>query len=121
MAAAMVEGLIAKGAYKASQIACLGGSGKSGPALSARCGIRLAASLEDLLGGADTLVVAFKPKHLASADPRLRVLSEGQLVISVLAGKKLDALERANGAKSGKIREKFTRVEDMIAALKTAA
>jgi pyrroline-5-carboxylate reductase len=94
MATAMVEGLIAKGAYKASQIACLGGSGKSGPALSARCGIRLAASLEDLLGGADTLVVAFKPKHLASADPRLRVLSEGQLVISVLAGKKLDALER---------------------------
>jgi hypothetical protein len=35
--------------------------------------------------------------------------------------KKLDALERANGAKAGKIREKFTRVEDMLAAaLKTA-
>ena len=35
--------------------------------------------------------------------------------------KRLDALERANGAKSGKVREKYTSVEDMLAALKNAA
>ncbi len=92
MAAAMVEGLLSKGTYEAGQIACMGGSGTSGPALSKRTGIRLASTLDDLLAGAGTLVVAFKPQHLASADPRLATLTEGRLVISVLAGKKIDAL-----------------------------
>jgi pyrroline-5-carboxylate reductase len=95
MAAAMVEGMIAKGAYGAGKIICIGGTGSSGPALSRRTGIRLAGSLEELLAGAGTLVVAFKPQHLASADPRLAKLSEGRLVISVLAGKTLGALARA--------------------------
>jgi pyrroline-5-carboxylate reductase len=95
MAAAMVEGMIAKGAYAPGKIICMGGSGVSGPALSKRTGIRLAASLEELLAGAGTLVVAFKPHQLAGADPRLGALTEGRLVISVLAGKKVDALARA--------------------------
>jgi pyrroline-5-carboxylate reductase len=95
MAAAMVDGLIAKGVFAPGRIACLGGSGSSGPALAKRTGIRLATSLEDLLSGAGTLVVAFKPQHLAHADPRLRELSEGRLVISVLAGKKVAALAAA--------------------------
>jgi ferredoxin--NADP+ reductase len=51
-----------------------------------------------------------------------------EATLSLLGGKKLrplsfsdwqklDALEKANGAKTGKIREKFTRIEDMLAAL----
>jgi pyrroline-5-carboxylate reductase len=92
MASAMVEGVIGKGAYTAGRIICMGGSGKSGPALSQRTGIRLAHSLDELLAGANTLVVAFKPQHLATADLRLAKLSEGRLVISVLAGKKVEAL-----------------------------
>jgi pyrroline-5-carboxylate reductase len=95
MAAAMVEGLVAKGAFAPNRIACMGGSGSTAAALSARTGIRLAASLDDLLGGAATLVVAFKPQHLASADPRLARLTEGRLVVSVLAGKTLETLSRA--------------------------
>jgi pyrroline-5-carboxylate reductase len=94
MAAAMVEGLLAKGAYGQAQIACMGGSGTSGSALSKRTGIRLATTLDDLLAGAGTLVVAFKPQHLAGADPRLAALTERRLVISVLAGKRIDALAR---------------------------
>jgi pyrroline-5-carboxylate reductase len=95
MAAAMVEGLIAKGVFAPGKIVCLGGSGTSGPALAKKTGIRLATSLDDLLSNAATLVVAFKPQHLASADPRLRELTEGRLVISVLAGKKVSALTAA--------------------------
>jgi pyrroline-5-carboxylate reductase len=92
MAAAMVEGMIAKGTYPRGQMACIGGGGTSAARLSTKTGIRLAGSLDDLMVRADTLVVAFKPQHLASADPRLASLTEGRLVISVLAGKKLDAL-----------------------------
>ena len=93
MAAAMVEGLIAKGAYAAPGRSPAWGARDARPRRSsARTGIRLARSLDDLLAGAGTLVVAFKPQHLAGADPRLGPLSAGRLVISVLAGKTLEAL-----------------------------
>jgi len=95
MAAAMVEGLIAKKAYAPGMIACMGGAGATAAALASRTGVRLARSLDDLLAGAGTLVVAFKPQHLASADPRLGPLTEGRLVLSVLAGKRLESLSRA--------------------------
>ena len=104
MAAAMVEGLLAKGAYPAARISCIGGTGASAPLLSKRTGIRLASSLEDLLKGAGTLVVAFKPQNLAGADPRLAALSEGRLVISVLAGKRIDALGKVFPKARGLVR-----------------
>ena len=92
MASAMVDGLLAKGAATQADLACLGGSGPTAPALASRTGIALAASLEDLTARADTLVVAFKPQQLAGADPRLARLTAGHLVISVLAGKRLARL-----------------------------
>jgi pyrroline-5-carboxylate reductase len=95
MGGAMVEGMIAKGTYGRAQMACIGGSGTSAKTLSAKTGIRLASSLEDLMAGADALVVAFKPQNLVGADPRLVALTEGRLVISVLAGKKVSALSAA--------------------------
>jgi pyrroline-5-carboxylate reductase len=104
MAAAMVEGLIAKGAFAPGKIACLAGTGPTSPALAKRTGIRLATSLEDLLARAGTLVVAFKPYHLASADPRLATLTQGRLVISVLAGKKVAALQAVFPAASNVVR-----------------
>lgn len=94
MAAAMVDGLLAQAVYPPGRMVCIGGSGASAARLSARTGIRLAASLEDLLDQADTLVVAFKPQHLQGADPRLAALTQGRLVISILAGKTVGALSR---------------------------
>ena len=91
MAAAMVDGLISAGTPPADLI-CLGGAKGSALALAARTGIRLAAGIDELLAGPDTLVVAFKPQHLAGADPRLAELTAGKLVISVLAGKRLSRL-----------------------------
>ena len=94
MAAAMVDGMLAKNALAPASMACIGGSGASAPKLASRTGIRLATSLRDLLSAAGTLVVAFKPQHLATADPSLAELTQGRLVISVLAGKKIEALAR---------------------------
>ena len=92
MASAMVDGLLAKGSVTPSDLACLGGSGRTAAALAARTGIRLATSPSDLAHAADVLVVAFKPQQLAGADPRLAELSAGKLVISVLAGQRLARL-----------------------------
>jgi ferredoxin--NADP+ reductase len=77
----------------------------------------VAAMLEDLKAG--------KPPERAQdvspdAAPKL-FKAKGLKPVLFSDWKKLDALERANGAKSGKIREKFTSVEDMLAALGSAA
>lgn len=94
MAAAMIDGLLARDPAARSQLVCLGGSGQSASTLAARTGVRLATSAETLLADADALVVAFKPQHLATVDPRLADLVSGKLVISVLAGKRLASLAR---------------------------
>jgi pyrroline-5-carboxylate reductase len=72
----------------------MGGSGPTAKALAAKTGIRVAGSLHELLARAGILVVAFKPQHLATADPRLVGLTEDRLVISVLAGRSLSALSQ---------------------------
>jgi len=92
LASAMVDGLLAKGTVAKFDLICLGGAGRSAPDLAVRTGIGLAKSLEELARQADALVIAFKPQQLAGADPRLAALSAGKLVISVLAGKRLDRL-----------------------------
>jgi pyrroline-5-carboxylate reductase len=94
MASAMVNGLLARGTYHKETIACLSGSGQSAAALAESTGIRLATSLEDLTKNADVIVVAFKPQHLAGADPRLAALTADKLVVSVLAAKTLARLEK---------------------------
>jgi pyrroline-5-carboxylate reductase len=92
MAAAMIRGLIAQKIYAPAQIACLSQSGDTARQLAATTGITAAADLPALLATADTVVIAFKPQSLASADPRLAELTAGKLVLSVLAGKKLARL-----------------------------
>ena len=94
MAAAMIDGLLATGAAKAAELACFSASGRTATALAARTGIAQAHSLAELLAGAETLVVAFKPQHLAAADPQLAELTAGKLVLSVLAGKRLASLAK---------------------------
>ncbi|MEY4816102.1 MAG: hypothetical protein RLZZ162_3175 [Verrucomicrobiota bacterium] len=94
MATAFAEGLLAKNAATQSALRCFSASGKSAAALAEKTGILQARSLVELLAGADTLVVAFKPQHLATADPVLANLTDGKLVLSVLAGKKISSLQR---------------------------
>ena len=95
MAAAIVTGLLAKNVCVPTDISCLGGAGASAQKLSERTGIRLSTTPEPLLAGADIVVVAFKPQHLATIDPRLATLTAGKLVISVLAAKTLARLSSA--------------------------
>lgn len=93
MASAIVDGLLANGSVAASDLACLGGGGGSAARLAGRTGITLAPGLGELLAPADIVVIAFKPQHLAAADPRLAELTAGKLVLSVLAAKTLARLE----------------------------
>lgn len=94
MASAFVDGLLDQRAAQPKDLACYGGADATAATLATRTGIQNAASIDELLAGADTLVVAFKPQHLADADPRFAELTAGKLVISILAGKKLASLAR---------------------------
>ncbi len=94
LVSAMVDGVLAQGTLAKTDLICLSGSGRTATALAARTGIAQAATLDELLAGADLLVVAFKPQHLANADPQLATLTAGKLVVSVLAGKRLDRLAK---------------------------
>lgn len=92
MASAMVDGLLAQGVCQPSEITCIGGGGSSAERLVQRTGINGASDLAGALAGADVVVLAFKPQHLASADPRLAELTAGKVVVSVLAAKTLARL-----------------------------
>jgi pyrroline-5-carboxylate reductase len=94
LVSAMIDGLIAQGTVAKSDLVCFSASGRTAAALAVRTGIAQAATLDELLARADLLLVAFKPQHLASADPRLAELTAGRLVISVLAGKRLASVAR---------------------------
>lgn len=92
MASAIVKGILAKDAARAEAITCFSASGASATALAQATGIKRADDLPALLLGADLVVVAFKPQHLATADSRLAALTAGKIVLSVLAAKTLDHL-----------------------------
>lgn len=68
--------------------------------------------LEDLAAG--LLPAAADPSP--EATPRL-LAERGLPEVTFADWQRLDALEKENGAKAGKIREKYTRVEEMLAAL----
>lgn len=92
LASAMMRGLLARGAALPAGLACTSQGGDSARRLAAATGVRFEPDLARLLGPADTVVVAFKPQSLASADPCLAELTAGKLVLSVLAGKRLATL-----------------------------
>ncbi len=92
MASAIVDGLLAQNPAAQTCIGCYSASGTSARALAERTGIQRAVDLPELLAEAEVVVVAFKPQHLAAADPRLAELTAGKLVLSVLAAKTLEHL-----------------------------
>lgn len=94
LATAIVRGLLAEKVCAPADLVCTSKGGESARKLATETGIGHEADLTRLLDGADTVIVAFKPQSLASADPRLAELTRGKLVLSVLAGKKLATLAR---------------------------
>ena len=92
MASAIVDGLLGRNVCAPADLACNDGGDGTAQALSARTGIAAATGLEALVNAADTLVLACKPQQLAGLDARLAELSDGRLVLSILAGKRLARL-----------------------------
>lgn len=106
MASAIVDGLLAKNVRVPADLACTDGGDDTARLLAARTGISVAADLAALIGPADTIVLACKPQQLAGLDPRVAALTEGKLVLSILAGKRL-----------ARLAEVFPRARNVVRAM----
>ncbi len=101
MASAIVGGILSSGASQPAALSCIGGNDNTAATLAQRTGITAAADLDSLLLGADTVVLACKPQQLAGLDARLAELTAGKLIISILAGKRLERLAQVfSGARN---------------------
>lgn len=92
MASAMVDGLIRQG-HSAANLSCTCGDDPTGPALARRTGIRYTPALAELMAEADVLVLACKPQQFDGLSPELASLACGRLVLSILAGTRLERLQ----------------------------
>lgn len=93
MAGAIVRGMISSGAVKPEEIVCACGNDDTGKLLAADTGISVASSLEELLGGAQTIVAACKPQQLAQVAEAAEKTQAG-LLISILAGTTISRLRQ---------------------------
>lgn len=95
MASAMVEGLLAKNVCAPADLGCADGGDNTARALAARTGITAPSDLATLLASADAIVLACKPQQLATLDAQVAAQSDGRLILSILAGKRLERLTAA--------------------------
>jgi len=86
MASAMIGGLIKGGICAPDQIICTSADDGTGEALAARTGIRFTRDPAELLAGADTVVLAFKPQQLKDVTPQVAAQAAGKRILSILAG-----------------------------------
>lgn len=92
MAGAMARGLLAAKAATPQDITCIGGNDPTAANLARETGIHAADTFEALLSNAGVLIVACKPQNLPDLPASLANLTAGKLVVSIVAGKRLDTL-----------------------------
>ena len=93
MAEAMVAGVLAMGLFEPSQICCSHPRDERRRLLAERHGVSTAATNQAAAEGADVVLLAVKPQVLPTVMPELRtVLTDDQLVLSVIAGASTRAL-----------------------------
>ncbi len=94
MGGAIVTGLLARKVFQPDEIGCTGAADGTAEALAKRTGIHATYSLETLLGDASVIIAAFKPQQLNEVDSQLTRLSEGKLILSILAGSRIEVLAK---------------------------
>jgi pyrroline-5-carboxylate reductase len=88
----MIEALIQKGTCQPGEIGCISEPEETARQTAEKLGVHHVQSIRDLVAGADTTVLAVKPQQLNTLDPSIVESSRGKLVISVVAGTRLDRL-----------------------------
>ncbi|TVR50472.1 MAG: pyrroline-5-carboxylate reductase [Puniceicoccaceae bacterium] len=95
LTAAMVAGLLEQGDCPPERIGCVSRSGLTAAGLAGATGITAGENAATLAGESEAIVLALKPQQFSDIEPVLAEVSAGRLVVSVLAGLRLERLARA--------------------------
>lgn len=96
MGSALIGGMLQKG-FAASDIIIADPDADKVHAAASRFGIRTAADNRSLAASADAIILAVKPQKLSDAAAGLSDIIPGKLLISILAGKRIDVIARSFG------------------------
>lgn len=94
MATAIVHGILQEGIFEAPQIGCMCGNDGTGAELAKKSGIRYIPETEKLLLKNQIVVLACKPQQLDDLLGKMDHLTEGSLIISILAGARIKKLAK---------------------------
>ena len=92
MASAIIRGLIEKEHYKPMQIACTCGNDSTGAQLAKETKIQYLEDIINEIHSADTIVLACKPQQFNQIKKNIVDATNGKLVLSILAGIRLNNL-----------------------------
>jgi pyrroline-5-carboxylate reductase len=104
MATALIEGVIASGAFSKTDIIVSDRYPAAVDAVVAKCGVRRAESNAAVSAQADAIVCCVKPADAAEGLAAVKDASTGKLVISIMAGVPLAKLQALCGAKARVVR-----------------
>ncbi len=94
MAGAMIDGLIAKNVYSKDEIVACAPSEATRNKMTQKYGIRMFSKATEMQDLAEVIVLAIKPKYIASLFKEEKFcVKKGQLLISIAAGVKLSSLQ----------------------------
>lgn len=99
MAGAIIRGLLAAGAYRPDEILVTDITPEHSRKCAGQLGVACADTARELIGGADTVVLAVKPAALPALLPEIAapLRAQNPLVVSIAAGKTLGFLEERLG------------------------
>lgn len=95
MASAMVRGILCKGFYRPDQIGCTSATGETAAELARQTGIHYTSDPDELLSHATTIILACKPQQLSALDPVIKDYISGRIIISILAGIRMEKLTKS--------------------------
>ncbi len=92
MARAIASGLISRGVCRGEELHCVSGTGKGAALMAERFGATIAATREAAIAASGIIILAFKPQHLETISAAEAAAAQGKLVVSILAGRRIDSL-----------------------------
>lgn len=100
MSTALVHGVVKSGAFPVAQVAVTDTIAAAAQKLGAETGARVVATNAELASAADVLVLCVKPGDALDALRALAPTLEGKLIVSIVAGLPLAALQQAAGPRA---------------------
>lgn len=95
MASAIIKGMVGSGQFEASDIYGINRSTQKTDALVDAYGITASSSIQELMSHVDIIILSVKPQMLPDVLPIVKEnLCDGQVIISIAAGKTLDYLQQ---------------------------